>query len=200
MLQKLRASMVRSGRDRLKGEVEVDETMVGGHQSNTINTNPKSNKHMVMIAAEKIGKKTGRIRMKLVHESGIFELMAGVEEMVEPGSLVETDGWHAYRQLPSRGYRHKRVVAKTVAGDALLPGLHRVASLFKRWLKGTHHGRYERKHLQRYLDEFVFRFNRRTSLSRGLLFQRLLENSIQKQAPRYREIVREPEKPHYMAL
>lgn len=195
MLQKLRSSMVRAGRDRLKGEVEVDETFVGGRIASK---SPRINKHIVMIAAEKIGKKTGRIRMKLIHEAGSYDLIQGVKEMVEPGSIVETDGWHGYRDLPKQGYQHRRIVAKTIAENELLPGLHRVASLFKRWLKGTLQGRYDQKHLQRYLDEFVFRFNRRTSHSRGLLFHRLLENSVEKRALQYDEIVADTPKPPYM--
>ena len=197
MLQKLRSAMVRSGREQLRGDVEVDETFVGGHIAVK---GSRKNKHIVLIAAEKMGKKTGRIRMKHVNEVGTFELMAGVKEMVEPGSTVETDGWHPYRELPKHGYIHKRIITKTVSDDELLPGLHRVASLFKRWIRGTLQGRFEPKHLQRYLDEFVFRFNRRTSLSRGLLFQRLIENSIEKKAPHYREITKEPTKPLYLGL
>jgi transposase-like protein len=186
-LQKLRTAMVRPGRDRLKGEVEVDEVWLGG----VGDTRKKylENKRFVLTSVEKNGRKIGRIRMKLISETGGHALLAGIQEMVEPGSLVVTDGWQSYMCITKHGYQHRRVIMpdkrKDLRDQDLLPGVHRVAALFKRWVLGTYQGKIDTKHLPRYLDEFVFRFNRRTSESRGLLFYRLLQNAVQAKAVPY---------------
>ncbi len=97
-----------------------------------------------------------------------------------PGSVVLTDGWGGYNPLPEHGYVRKETVL-SASGDpahASMPGVHRLASLLKRWILGTHQGSVDPEHLQSYLEEFTFRFNRRTSRSRGLVFRRLLEQSV----------------------
>jgi hypothetical protein len=177
MLHKLRTAMLRPGRERLKGEVEADETWVGGVQSGP---EARYKKLLVLIVAEKDGRKIGRIRMKLIPDTNGSILVPAIQDLVEPGTRVETDGWWGYTKISDIGYKHVRTITnKDVREEHMLPRVHKVASLLKRALMGTYHGKWDAKHFQSYLDEFVFRFNRRTSRSRGLLFQRVLENAIQ---------------------
>ena len=122
----------------------------------------------------------GRIRLKRVPNAAAASLEEFLLEAVEPGSTIRTDGWRSYSRLQQLGYRHAKAV---VGGDRELverefPRVHRVAALLKRWLLGTHQGAVEHQHLDYYLDEFTFRFNRRTSRSRGLLFYRLLQQAV----------------------
>lgn len=184
-LHKLRRAMVRSGRDRLKGEVEVDETFVGGMEKGG-GRRHLGNKALVAVAAQVDGRGIGRIRLKRILDSSAESLLPFVQSAVEPGSVVITDGWQAYDGLTGAGYRH-RVRTRGLnreRASKLLPRVHRVASLLKRWLLGTHQGAVSREHLDYYLDEFTFRFNRRTSRTRGLLFYRLLSQAVQvKPAP-----------------
>ena len=105
-------------------------------------------------------------------------LEPAVWKMVELGSTVRTDGWRGYNGLTEIGYRHNVVRKDSDVGDNLLPLVNRVASLLKRWLLGTHQGAVQHSHLEYYLDEYTFRFNRRTSKSRGLLFYRLVSQAI----------------------
>ena len=178
-LHKLRRAMVRPGRDRLTGEVEVDETFVGGVERG-MRGRHVGKKALVGVAAEVRGRAIGRIRLKRIADSSATSLLSFVREAVAPGAVVITDGLQSYRALPDRGYRHDRrvVLGSGETADAAMPRVHRVASLLKRWLLGTHHGAVSRQHLEYYLDEFTFRFNRRTSRHRGKLFYRLLEQSV----------------------
>lgn len=180
LLQKLRTAMVLPHRDQLKGEIEVDEAWLGGLSQAGERT--RKNKHFILICAEKNGPGIGRIRMKLIPENGGHVLLAGIQELIELGSTVETDGWQGYMCITRHGYKHQRRIMPDRRVEKrdqdLLPRVHRVSSLFKRWVLGTYQGRVDAKYLQRYLDEFVFRFNRRTSGSRGLLFYRLLNNAV----------------------
>ena len=172
--------MVRPGREKLSGVVEVDETYVGGED-------PKDGtwieqKAIVVIAAEEDGRGIGRIRMASVPKRTRRQLHRFVQEMIETGSVVHSDGLHAYRGLDALGYEHRKTVLsrqKKGAASQLLPRVHRVASLLKRWLLGTHQGAVSSEHLDYYLDEFTFRFNRRTSRSRGKLFYRLLQQAVE---------------------
>jgi len=178
-LHKLRRAMVRPGRDRLFGEVEVDETFVGGVEAGG-GRRHIGEKALVAIAAEVRGTAIGRIRLARVRDSSANSLVPFVKQAVTPGSVVITDGLASYSGLKSAGYVHR---PKVIHGsgknpDAVLPRAHRAASLLKRWLLGTHQGRVQRSHLPYYLDEFTFRFNRRTSRSRGKLFYRLLEQAV----------------------
>jgi len=190
-LHKLRRAMVRPGRDKLHGRVEVDETFVGGED-------PKGGvwmdqKAVVVIAAEEDGRGIGRIRMASVSSPTKYNLHRFAQAAIEPGSVVHTDGWNAWRGLKALGYKHKRTIlqnkADKKAASRLLPRVHRVASLLKRWLLGTHQGAVESEHLDYYLDEFAFRFNRRTSRSRGKLFYRLLQQAVEIPPTTYREMV-----------
>ena len=138
------------------------------------------NKTLVAIAVEIRGSALGRIRLQRVRDSSAESLLPFDRNAVTPGAHVITDGWPSYAGLTAAGYRHEPHVARRSgeAADTLLPRVHRVASLLKRWLLGTHQGRPERTHLPYYLDEFAFRFNRRTPRHRGLLFYRLLQQAV----------------------
>jgi len=178
-LHKLRRAMVRPGRDHLSGDVEVDETFVGGLEAGG-GRRHVGKKILVAIAVEIRGAAMGRIRVKPIRDSSAESLLPFVQGAVPPGSRAITDGWPGYAGLTAAGFIHKRQVVRggSESADVLLPRVHRVASLLKRWLLGTHQGRPERAHLPYYLDEFTFRFNRRTSRYRGLLFHRLVQQAL----------------------
>lgn len=177
-LHKLRAAMVRPGRDRLSGTVQVDETYIGGERSGKRGRGA-AGKTLVVIAVEDQGNHVGRIRLRRVPDASAASLTIAVGEMIEPGSIVNTDGWTGYATVGSKGYVHEEVRPSAEIGDNLLPLAHRVASLLKRWLGGTHQGAVRPAHLDYYLDEFTFRFNRRSSGSRGKLFYRLMQQAAQ---------------------
>lgn len=178
-LHKLRRVMVRPGRDRLTGAVEVDETYVGGPEEG-VHGRETEGKAIVVVAAEIRGRGTGRIRLKRVEDVSEESLLPFVRDAVEDGSIVQTDGWSGYNGLEKFGYMHKvtNIKRSGVQAHELLPRVHRVASLLKRWLLGTHQGGVQNRHLEYYLDEFTFRFNRRTSRSRGLLFYRVIQQAV----------------------
>ena len=180
MLQRFRVAMVRAERERLSGEVEVDETFVGGVKRGG-KPGRGTDKDIVAIAVEvKQPKGFGRIRMRQIPDASESSLRPFVCDAVQPGSTVLTDGWRGYNSLSKHGYTHKRTVLSS-SGDPAhvsMPGVHRISSLLKRWILGTHQGSVSADHLQSYLEEFTFRFNRRTSRSRGLVFRRLLEQSV----------------------
>lgn len=176
-LHKLRRAMVRPGRDRLTGIVEVDEIFIGGERSGKRGRGA-AGKALVVIAAQKAEKGIGRIRLRRVADAAGESLEPAVWEMIEPESEVHTDGWCGYNGLAELGYRHKVIRENPNLGKNLLPLANRVASLLQRWLLGTHQGAVQHSHLEYYLDEYTFRFNRRTSKSRGLLFYRLLTQAI----------------------
>ena len=190
-LHKLRRAMVRPNREKLNGVIETDETFVGGKD-------PKDGswieqKSLVVIAAEEDGPGIGRIRMVTIPAATREHLHRFVREATDRGSVIHTDGWRAYEGLESLGYTHRRTVLlgqkdKNAASE-LMPRVHRVASLLKRWLLGTHQGAVSAQHLDYYLDEFTFRFNRRTSRSRGKLFFRLLQQAAQVDPTTYRTML-----------
>lgn len=189
-LHKLRRAMVRPGRDQLQGKVEVDETFVGGESPHGGAWIEK--KALVVIGAEEDGPRIGRIRLATVPDKGRTSLGRFVKEAIAPGSVVHTDGGGGYRGLEKLGYRHRPTVVgwgNSQAASQLLPRVHRVASLLKRWLLGTHQGAVSAEHLDYYLDEFTFRFNRRTSRSRGKLFYRLLQQAVQLPPTPCREMI-----------
>ena len=176
-LHKLRRTMVRPGRDRLSGIVEVDETYVGGEKSGKPGRGA-AGKALVFVAAQDDGERIGRIRLCHVPDATAESLMSAVKEAVEVGSVVQTDGLHSYSGLPALGYRHTVIRKDEAVGESPLPKVHLVASLLKRWLLGTYQGAVEPAHLDYYLDEYTFRFNRRTSRSRGKLFYRLVQQAV----------------------
>lgn len=180
MLQRLRVAMVRAERERLSGEVEVDETFLGGPKPGG-KRGRGAVKTLVVIAVEiKRPKGFGRVRMRHIPVVSAAHLLPFVSDVVSPGAAVLTDGLAAYNGLASRGYIHTKTFlnASDEPAHVLMPGVHRVASLLKRWVLGTHQGSVTSDHLQSYLEEFTFRFNRRTSRSRGLLFRRLMEQAV----------------------
>jgi transposase-like protein len=189
-LHKLRRAMVRPGRDRLSGRVEVDETYLGGPEEDVHGRQTES-KVLLVVAAQEEGKGIGRIRVRSVPDASADRLMPFVEDSIEPGSVVHTDGWLGYEPLQSKGYRHQITFLRgnRRSPSALLPRVHRVVSLLKRWLMSTHQGAVSHEHLDYYLDEFTFRFNRRRSQARGLLFYRLLQQAVEVAPVPYKRLV-----------
>ena len=180
MLQRFRVAMVRAERERLSGEVEVDETFLGGPKPGG-KRGRGAIKDLVVIAVEiKQPRGLGRVRMRHIPDASATHLLPFVSDAVLPGTAVLTDGWRAYNGLADRGYPHETTIlsASDEPAHVLMPGVHRVASLLKRWVLGTHQGSVTPDHLQSYLEEFTFRFNRRNSRSRGLLFRRLMEQAV----------------------
>ena len=180
MLQRYRISMVRSERGRLTGGVEVDETFVGGVVQGG-KRGRGSSKSVVVIAVEvKEPKGFGRVRMRHIPEASAANLQPFICDVVDRSATVRTDGWKGYNGLSKLKYMHERIVLSSSGNPAhvAMPGVHRVASLLKRWILGTHQGSFVPAHLQSYLEEYTFRFNRRTSRSRGLVFRRLMEQAM----------------------
>lgn len=177
-LHKLRTAMVRPGRDKLSGIVEVDETLIGGkHQGKP--GRGSENKTLVLVAVEMVEKRMGRIRLKLIPNASAKTLEGAVTELIEPGSTIATDGWPGYSKLKTKGYQHVVTPHTEIEpGDDPTPFVHMVASHLKRWLLGTHQGGQQVSYLPYYLDEFTFRFNRRTSNSRCKLFYRLIQQAL----------------------
>jgi len=190
-LHKLRRAMVRPGRDRLAGRVEVDETYLGGLEEGVRGRQTRK-KALIVVAAQEDGAGIGRIRMRRVPDASADSLHPFVLEVVEPGSIVHTDGWEGYTGLDRKGYGHEitPLRGRKGAATALLPRVHRVVSLLKRWLLGTHQGGVSHEHLDDYLDEFTFRFNRRTSRHRGKLFLRLIQQAVAIQPAPYTAMVK----------
>jgi transposase-like protein len=174
-MYRLRHAMIRPGRDRISGAIEVDETFIGGKKSGKRGRGAVG-KVLVVIAAQIDGKRIGRIRLKRVPNASGDSLNKAIKEMIETGSTVITDAWEGYSQIETSGYSHKVAKKEGNVGENLLPKCNTVAALLKRWLLGTHQGRAQ--HLDYYLDEFTFRFNRRTSKSRGQLFYRLVQQAL----------------------
>lgn len=191
-LHKLRTAMVRPGRERLTEAVEVDELYVGGVEPGRRGGRQRGQtKALVAVAAEIRGQGMGRIRLQRIPDASEASVVGFVQEVVEPGAVVITDGWTAYPGLTPLGYRHQpRIISGSGQTAAtLLPRVHRVAALLKRWLLGVHQGAVSHAHLDAYLDEFTFRFNRRTSRWRGQLFYRLVQQAVSVEPVRVRELL-----------
>jgi transposase-like protein len=147
---------------------------------------------LVAIACEEQGKGIGRIRLRRLEDASADSLQAFISDSIEPGSEIHTDGWEGYTGLEALGYRHRVTVLRGRRKGSpieLLPRVRLVASLLKRWLLGTHQGAVSFAYLEYYLDEFTFRFNRRTSRSRGQLFQRLMEQAVAVDPVPYKKLV-----------
>jgi len=186
MLHTVRSTLVAPGRELLHREVEVDETLIGG--KDPYRGGRSGDKALVVGAVEvipfstlktgKVHNRSGRIRLQLVADASANSLAGFVEKEVEPGAIVNTDGWDGYRRLNRSGYHHQRFVqGKNRELKPILPHIHRAFSNLKAWLHGTHHGRIEQKYLQAYLNEYTFRFNRR--FWRGPAFLRALTFMLQ---------------------
>jgi transposase-like protein/DNA-directed RNA polymerase subunit RPC12/RpoP len=181
-LHKLRRAMIRPGREKLSGIVEVDETYIGGDEIGTGKQGRGAEeKSLVVVASECIGKKIGRVRFKIIPDASKDSLLPFIEENIEHQSTIITDGWAGYTSLSqTKNYTH---LVKVIAGSGkqaheLLPHVHMVDSLLKRWINGTHQGKITPKYLEYYLDEFAFRFNRKLSTHRGKLFYRLMQQAV----------------------
>ena len=162
LLQKLRRAMIRPERDRISGEVEVDETYIGSVEEGRRGGRLRdSTKAIVVAAVEVRGRGSDRVRLRVVEDLSAASLVGFIEQSVTPGSVVHTDGWGGYRPLRNRGYEHNRETqGHGTNATKLFPRVHRVFSNLKAWLTGTHHG-VGQQHLQHYLNEYMFRFNRR---------------------------------------
>lgn len=191
LLHKLRRAMVRPDRDRLSGWVEVDETYLGGLEEGVHGRQTEA-KALIVVAAQEDGPGIGRIRMRRIPDASAESLVPFVRDSVEAGSVVHTDGWLGYLPLAGQGYDHQVTFlkGKKKTPSELMPRVHRVVSLLKRWLLGTHQGAVSLEHLDEYLDEFTFRFNRRKSRSRGKLFFRLLQQAVAVDPAPYKSLVK----------
>jgi transposase-like protein/ribosomal protein L37AE/L43A len=191
-LHKLRRAMIRPNRDRLSGLIEVDETFIGGLAEGAVGGRQKANKALVVIAAQADGPAIGRIRMRMIADASADSLHSFVIDCIEPGSTLHTDGWQGYAGLEKKGFEREVSTTRGRRKDAskLLPLVHRVASLLKRWLLGTHQGAVAPWQLPYYLDEFTFRFNRRTSKSRGKLFFRLMQQAVNTPPATYEAMIK----------
>ena len=191
-LHKLRRAMVRPDRDRLRGWIEVEETFIGGLAEGAVGGRQKTNKALVVIAAQADGPGIGRIRMRMIGDASADSLHSFVVDCIEPGSTLHTDGWQGYAGLEKEGFEREISVTRGRRKDAskLLPRVHRVSALLKRWLLGTHQGAVAPWQLPYYLDEFTFRFNRRTSKSRGTLFFRLIQQAVNTPPAPYEDVIK----------
>jgi len=206
-LHKLRQVMVVPGRKPLRGRVEIDDTYIGKAQGRG---RRKGKRSLVVIAVEDRGSTMGRARMQAVADASGESFMAVVQTAVAKGSRVHTDGWDGYREVSAQGYKHERDVlnseptqpARHAKAAAVFPNVHQLATLLKRWLLGTHQGAVREKHVQAYLDEFVFRFNRRRAWRRSWLFERLAQLAMSRQAEPYWRIVGRdsPDQPLHLAV
>ena len=196
-LHKLRRAMVRPGRDLLSGDIEVDETYVGGAKDGKRGRGA-GNKAIIAVAAEKSGRGIGRIRLRRIADVSADNLLAFVQSIAASGATIHTDGWRGYSRLVAAGYRHQVTIISDGCDPAheVMPRVHLVASLLKRWLVGTHQGGIQPQHLDYYLDEFTFRFNRRRSKARGLLFHRLAQQAVAIRPAPYRATVKPPDSKH----
>jgi transposase-like protein len=190
-LHKLRRAMVRPGRDQLRGKVEVDEVVYGGVKRGMGGGRGAPGKTKVAVGVEDHGKGAGRVRMEIIPDESKKSLHGFITRNIEKGSTIITDGWQAYQGLERLGYEHepRTILGSQMQANDLLPHVHRVASLSKRWLMGTHQGSFSPEQLGYYLDEYTFRFNRRHSKNRGMLFYRLIEQAVATDPQPYRDLI-----------
>lgn len=189
-LHKIRRAMIRPGRDKLQGKIEVDEAYIGSPGEGGKRGRGAENKVLVAVAVEINEGIIGRSRMSVISSASSENLHLFVENTVESGSTIVTDGWSGYNGLSDIGYGQEIRKRKSEDDESLLPHVHTVISLLKRWLLGTLQGSCSKEHFGYYLDEYCFRFNRRKSKSRGMLFYRLLQNAVQLQPSTYEDIVK----------
>jgi transposase-like protein len=202
-LHKIRSAMVRSDRTKLSDVVEVDEAYIGGEEHGASTGRGTGNKVLIVIAVElKAGeaatkkglKKLGRVRLSVIPDATKESLQSFIKDNIKNGSEIITDGWASYTSLVEKGYKHTVYVqGKKSSNELILPHVHLLISLLKRWLLGTHQGAVSDKHMQAYLEEYTFRFNRRNSAKRGLLFHRLLEGPVNHSPLTYDDLVNMPD-------
>ena len=196
MLHRFRRAMVRTGRERLKGLVEIDEAYIAitdrENPISAVRRKSRTRKVMIALAVEILQPKGfGRIRLRQLPSDSKDNVRQFIQDSVESDAIVRTDGSGSYAKLHEIGYRHERnpLLGSEIPAHVSMAGVHRVAALLKRWILGTHHGSIQPEHLDAYLDEFVFRFNRRASASRGMLFYRLLQQSVVTDPVTYQDII-----------
>jgi transposase-like protein len=188
ILQKLRRAMVAPEREPLRGEVEIDEFYLGGHEEGLKGGRQHGNKALCGVAIEVRGQGSGRLRLAMLRDAGGASLLAFTQATTAPGTIVHTDGWRSYLVLAKHGYDHRRrPQTSAVPGEHLLPRAHRAISNLKAWMDGTHRGVSD-QHLPVYLDEYVFRHNRRTTPMAA--FQTLLGLGAIHQPTTYTQITR----------
>src|SRR6478609_8778739 len=197
-LHKIRKAVVRPDRQPLAGRVEADESYVGGPRPGKRGRGA-AGKTLVGGAVEAgrgeaRGRRLGRLRLAVLPDASAASLEGFLAANVAEPATVATAGWRGYLGLPAEGYDHEPINLGATWGDAALrlPGIHLVFSLVKRWLLGTHHGAVSEKHLPAYLDEYVFRFNRRTATLVSHGFARLIEQAVKTRPATYREIIATP--------
>jgi transposase-like protein len=183
-LHKLRRAMVRPGRDKLSGMIEVDEALFGGVREGKRGRGSE-NKVLGVIAVEVNDSKIGRIRLSVIDDATKDSLHSFIKGAIETGSTIITDGWSGYIGISNAGYEH--IIQKSCK-NSTLQNVHTIVSIMKRWILGTMQGSISKEYLEYYFDEFTFRFNRRKSKSRGLLFYRLLQNAVQLEPMTYKDI------------
>ncbi|VAW19017.1 hypothetical protein MNBD_BACTEROID03-2312 [hydrothermal vent metagenome] len=181
--------MALDGRNKLKGVVEVDEVLIGGKKPGKRGRGAEG-KSLIVVAVEVIGRKTGRTRISKIPDASAESLEPFIERNIEKGSKVITDGWPSYSRLTGMEYGHEIQMPNIMEDNQeILPNVHRIASLLKRWSPGTHQSYVNKNKMGYYLDEYVFRYNRRTSKSRGLLFLRLIEQAVSNNPISFNQIV-----------
>jgi transposase-like protein len=194
-LHKIRRAMVRPDREPLNQRVEADETYVGGPRPGKPGRGA-GGKSKVAGAVESgrgqaRGRRLGRLRLAVVPDVSARSLEGFLGQNVARPASIVTDGWSGYSSLDAAGYTHEPLNLRATWGDAALrlPAIHLVFGLAKRWLLGTHHGAVGKKHLGAYLDEFVFRFNRRTAKNLSHRFARVIEHAVRIEPTTYRALV-----------
>lgn len=177
-LHKFRKIMVLPQRDKLVGRVEVDETFIGGVKKGKRGRGAEG-KTIVIVAIEIVNEHTGRVRMAVIEHADRLCINEFIKNNIEENSTIITDGWKGYVDVQKMKYTHQ-IETKTIVanGENLTPNVHKIASLLKRWLLGTHQNFTSEDYLSYYLDEYTFRYNRRKSNSRGLLFYTLLKQAV----------------------
>jgi transposase-like protein len=190
MLHKLRSCMVNPNREPLKDAVEIDESYIGGPEEGQRGRGA-AGKTIMICAAEKVGRSIGRIRLGIIEQASQEKITSFLKGRVEVGTTAHTDGWRGYNSLERSGFRHiaTSIKASTEKAHIVLPRVHLVFSLVKRWINGTHQGSVSTKHLCAYLEEFTFRFNRRNAKSITHFFQRLAEGLVREKCKPYWKIV-----------
>lgn len=177
LCRRLRKAMVNPEREPLIGIVEVDDFYVGGAEKGTRGREVER-KVPCVAAVENRGDHTGRIRLSVIPDVTQSSLHSFVRKNIAPGSQINTDGWDGYWGLEAYGYRHCPKVQRTAERAAkILPWVHRGIGNLKTWLRGTHHG-VDPDHLQSYLDEFTFRYNRRNYREHAFLSLLILTSKV----------------------
>ena len=191
-LHKYRSVMIRRGREPLEGRIEINETYIGGVKAGRRGRGAEG-KTMVLVAVEGVKNAPPRVRFRCVASAQKSCLLEFVRDYISPGATIVTDGLLAYKGLEGAGFRHERHVPSGDHEELEHVGhAHLVVSLLKRWLQGTHQGAIRPTHLQAYLDEFAFRFNRRLSTHRGKLFYRLMQQSVTTRPPGIKDFYVKP--------